>query len=305
MRLPHLMLALLINASWGFNFVAVKWAVADFPPIFANSLRFGVVLVLLIYFLRPVAGQMRRVLSLAILMGVMHFGFVFTAMANATDLAPIALVAQTSVPMSTALAILFLGERIGWRRTMGLALSFGGVLVIGFDPAVFHQPLAVLLTLAAAFIYGISAVMMRRIRGVGAMTIQAWIALAAVPGSLLVSLVFEVGQLAALQNASVLAWGAVFYTAIGASIIGHGGMYFLFQRYEVSTVSPYMLTTPLFAVTFSMIIFGETLSWHELLGGLIVMSGVTIITLRNRRRQPLAQATPSTAIDPPASSVTR
>ena len=34
--------ALLIAGVWGFNFIATKWAVEDFPPLLANGLLFAV-----------------------------------------------------------------------------------------------------------------------------------------------------------------------------------------------------------------------------------------------------------------------
>lgn len=285
MSLPHLALVLLITFLWGMNFLAVKLAVTDFPPILANMLRFSVVFLILFPALKRIRGQMTLMLWIAGLMGVLHFGAVFLAMGVATDLAPIAIVAQTNVPFATLLAIVVLGERIGAYRIAGIALSFAGVLVLGLEPGALDQVTAVILVLFAALIYAVCAILMRKIRFTGPMTLQAWIALAAVPGSLALSLLFETGQAAALADSSWRGWGGIVYSAIAASIVGHGGMYYLFQRYEVGTVAPFMLLAPVFAVLGAVIFLGETLDWRDWVGGALTLMGVLVITLRDRERK--------------------
>ncbi len=287
MSLPHLLLVLIINMVWGLNFVAIAVAVEHFPPILANCLRFSVVLLLLAPFLKRVEGQMNILLSIAFIMGIVHFGTVFLAMAVAEDMAPIAIAAQTNVPFATLLAVIFLGERIGIWRTMGISLSFVGVVIIGFEPGGFSQIDAIALVLFSALSYAVVAILMRRIRGARPMNVQAFIALAAVPGSILLSAGIETGQLEALTQAPTIAWIAIIYSGIGASIIGHGGMYVLFQRYPVTTVAPFMLLAPVFAVIAAILFLDESLTPYDIIGGTITLLGVLIITLRTRNRQPI------------------
>jgi len=284
----HLLLILAISLLWGLNFVAIAKAVEGLPPLFANAMRFGVVLLVLLPFLKRVEGQMPILFGIAFLMGVVHFGAVFLAMALAIDIAPIAIAAQTNVPFATLLAVLVLGERIGIWRTAGISLSFVGVSVMGLKPgAVDGQVSALALVLFSAFAYAVAAILMRRIRHATPMTVQAWTALAAVPGSLLLSLAIERGQLAALANAPWESLAGVAYAAVAASIIGHGGMYYLLQRYPVSTVTPYFLLAPVFAVLAAMLLLDERLEGADLLGGMLTLAGVLVITLRQKRREPL------------------
>jgi len=79
----HLLLILAISLLWGLNFVAIAKAVEGLPPLFANAMRFGVVLLVLLPFLKRVEGQMPILFGIAFLMGVVHFGAVFLAMALA------------------------------------------------------------------------------------------------------------------------------------------------------------------------------------------------------------------------------
>ncbi|MBK5910418.1 hypothetical protein CCR85_02795 [Rhodothalassium salexigens] len=304
MRPIHLALVILIAIVWGLNFVVVLQVVADLPPVFANAIRFAIVLVLLAPFLRPVPGRMARLIGVALVLGVVHFGLVFVAMSRTVDLAPVIVAAQTNVPFATLLAVLAFGERIGLWRTLGIALSFAGVLLIGLDPAGFDNVVAMGLILGSAFAYGLSANLLRKLVGVSAMTVQAWVAAMAVPGSLLVSWVAETGQIVAVQNAGWAAWGGLLYGAVAATIVGHVGMTYLFQRYAVTTVSPYMLMMPVFATAFAVWLADEALTWRAVVGGLVTISGVGLITLRNRlryrqQRQARRAAAAAGAVAPP------
>lgn len=279
-----LILLIGINLVWGLNFLAVKWAVADLPPLVANAARFFVVLLFLFPFLRLVPGRMKALLTLATVLGFMHFGAVFIGMSLAEDISAVAIATQLSTPFSTLLAIVWLKETVGWRRILGLAMSFSGVLVLGLDPAVLNYLDAVAWIVFSSFLYATGTILMRQLRDVNAFTTQAWIAVSAIVGSFFLSAIMETGQVEAVKNAHWQAWAAVLYAGIFSSIIGHGGVNYLLRRYEVSVLSPYFLLTPFFAIAAGIIVLGESLTWRVLLGGALTLAGVLIVTLRNARR---------------------
>ena len=284
MQIRDVLLAILISAVWGFNFVASKWAVVDLPPLTANLFRFIIVLIVLLPFLKIVKGKMRQLLTVATLLGVVHFGLLFTGMSLAGGVSSISVASQLNVPFATLLAVIILKETVGWYRIVGITLSFVGVMILGFDPKVFAYWDAVLLIVFGAFIFALSSVMMRQLKEVPAVRIQAWVALAAILGSLTLSAIFETGQIAAIESAGTRAWLAVVYTAVGSSLIGHGGANYLFRKYEISTVTPYFLIMPLFSIASGVIFLDEVISWELIVGGLFTISGVLIVTIRNNIR---------------------
>lgn len=284
MRPVHVILAFLVAAVWGFNFIAAKWAVQDFPPLFANGLRFLVVLAVLFPFLRIVPGKMVQLIKVATAMGVVHFGLLFSAMGLAGGVGSISIASQLNVPFSTILAIVILKETVGWKRVFGISISFGGVLLLGFDPVIFAYWDAVALIVAAAFVYAVSAVMMRQLRDVRATTIQAWVALAGLLGSFAVSSVLESGQINSLDSAGMRAWASVAYAGLISTVIGHGGANYLFRKYEISMVTPYFLVMPFFSVIGGVLILDEVVSWEMVVGGGMTIFGVLIVTLRNNQR---------------------
>jgi len=108
------------------------------------------------------------------------------------------------------------------------------VLVIGFDPIIFRHLDALLLIVAGAAAMAVATIQMRQLREVSVFALQAWIALCATPALALLSLLFEQGQGAAIRTATGLELAAPVYSAIGASLIGHGIVYYLLGRYPVS-----------------------------------------------------------------------
>ncbi len=279
MAISDLLLALLANIAWAFNFIAGKAGVTHFPPLLFTVLRFAVLLLVTLPFLRWVPGQMKGVLQISLVLGVLHFGLIFAGLAASGDVASVAIATQLYVPFSAVLAVVFLKETLGWQRLLGISLAFAGVLVIGFDPIVFAHLDALALITAASMAMAVATILMRQTRGVGVINLQGWIALIATPCLLVLSLLFEHGQWAAIKSASWLNFSAPAYSAVGASLTGHGIVYYLLGRYPVSVTAPVMLLTPLLAIVFGVTLWGDVLTWKLMLGGLLTIAGVGVITM--------------------------
>lgn len=270
----------IICLVWGFTFVAGKAGVEEIPPMLFTGLRYLLLSILLLPFLRLVSGHMPQVVFISITMGSAHFALFYGGMSVAENVSSIAVAVQLGVPISTIMSIIFLSEQVGWRRWMGIAMSFGGVVVISFDPSIINERLGLLLVVCAAFVGSAGTIVMKRIKQTGVYQMQAWIAMMSWPPLFAASLVFESGQVAALQNASWMGWGGVIYTAIGASLIGHAGMYYLLQRYDVSVTAPLTLLAPIFGIMSGVIFWGDSLGVRFWIGGTITLLGVLIIGLR-------------------------
>jgi len=284
----HLALLVFINALWGLNFLAGKLGTEVFGPLMFSTLRFAVVLLLLFPFMRVVKGQMKLIVLIGLCLGAGHYSIMFYALYLGDNVSSIAIAAQLAVPFSTILAILFLGERIRLIRIFAITLSFLGVVVIGFEPVGPEHLLALLAATVAAAVMAVAAILMRRLVGVGVFSLQGWIALVSTSVLALLTWVFESHSLITLRDIPLEQYWTPVYSAIGATIIGHGSLYYLLQRYEINHVAPLLTLSSLFAVIFGIVFMGEVLSVKIVLGGLLTLLGVTVIALRNAR-----QSTPS------------
>jgi O-acetylserine/cysteine efflux transporter len=281
MQPAHFLLLVAICAVWGFNFVASKVGVNQFPPLFFVGLRFGILLLCLLPFLRWAPGRMRDVILIALFNGAFHFGLLFVGIAL-TEASVVAIVVQLNAPFATMLSIVLLGEVVRWRRWTGIALTFLGVAIISVEPHVLDAPAGVLFSAAAALSGAVAAILMRRLTNVGAFQLQSWTALVTAPALLAASFLLETGQGEALASADLMAWGALLYTTFGASLIGHNVYYWLLQRYEVSLLAPLTLLSPILGVFFGITILDEPLTSRIALGAAIAFAGVTILALRNK-----------------------
>lgn len=280
---PDLLLLVLINLIWGFNLVAAKYGVSEIPPILFTALRFMVLGILLLPLLRVFHGQMGLLLTFASLSGALHFGLMFYGLSLADDVSAVAIATQLGVPFSTLLSVWLLGEQIRWRRKLGIALAFGGIVIIAFDPRAFAYWPGLLLVIAACFVGSLGLIYVKRLVGIRALQLQAWVATTSWPLLLLLSFLVESEQGAALEQASWLAWAAVLFTALAASLVAHSGMYYLITRYPVTSVSPLTLLTPVFGIIFGVTLLDDQVSSRMLLGGAVTLVGVYIVAARGRR----------------------
>ena len=73
-------------------------------------------------------------------------------------------------------------------------------------------------------------------------------------------------------------WSTIFYSALVASIIGHGLFFHLVQRHPVTAIMPYLQLMPLFGIVFGILVWGDRPGWRLYIGGAVVLLGILIIT---------------------------
>jgi O-acetylserine/cysteine efflux transporter len=279
LNLPDLLLAVLANVAWGFNFVAGKTGTDHFQPLFFTSIRFFFLLLLMLPWLKPAPGYMAPLLKVAFLLGVVHFGMMFTGLHAGGNIASVAIISQLYVPFSSVLAALVLRERMTLLKIAATCIAFSGVMLIGFDPIVFSHLDAAVWVTGAAFAMGVATILMRQCPNLGVFKLQAWIAVIAAPSLLLLSFLFESGHQQILSSTSLLDFWSPLYSAVGASIVGHGIVYRLVGRHPVSVVTPLLLLTPVLASIFGIFIFGDELGWAITVGGMMTLFGVVLVSV--------------------------
>lgn len=285
-------LLLLVVVAWAINFLTSALAMREIPPLLFTALRFVLLAVPLMFLVkRPATGQWPRLIAVCLCIGVLHFGLSFSALKAAGDLSSPAIVMQSYVPMTALLAWWLLGERFAWRTGVAIAISFGGVLVLGFDPLVLDKPMAVVLMLISAAALALGTVLMKGLRGLDVYSQQGWTALIAVPPLLAISLIVEPGGLSGLGQVSWVGWFGVAYAAFASSLLGHGLFYVLVQRHPVAQVTPWLLLVPVIAVALGIAFWGDRPGPSLWIGGAMVLGGVLIIALRN-----LAKARPQSPV---------
>lgn len=289
MALRDFLLLFGVCLVWGLNLVLTRWVVADngVPPIFFAGLRFLGVALCLAPFLFPRPPQLRVLFLVSLMIGSVHFAFLFIGLGMA-EASAASITGQMGVPFSTLMSMIFLGEVIGWRRGLGILLSFAGVIVIAFDPGSFSISVGLLYIIASSFIGAAGGIIMKRMQPITGLRLQAWVGLFSFAPLFAVSGLIETNQLASWVGGGWQVWLATAFAILGVSVFGHSAFYTLLKKYDVSLVSPLTLMTPVWGLIFGVALLHEPLTWRLILGAAISLSGVLVIALRPNRKMPEA-----------------
>jgi O-acetylserine/cysteine efflux transporter len=281
MSLRDFCLFVLICLVWAFNTVAAKIVVSDMnvPPLFFGMLRSAVIAVAVIPWLLPMPRPHWRVVVVGILMGGGGFALFFVGLKTASPSAA-SIVGQLGVPFATLLSVLVLGERIRWKRGIGIALTLVGVLLVMFDPQGFDVSVGLLFVVASAFGGAVGTIMMKQMEGIRPLRFQAWVGFSSVLVLLPLSILFEDNHVALAYEAGWPLVAAVLFSALIVSVLGHTAYYGLIQRYEANLVAPLTLMSPLMTIVLGIWITGDHFDARMALGTSLALLGVFIIAIR-------------------------
>jgi O-acetylserine/cysteine efflux transporter len=278
MSLLDLFLTVILLLIWGINFAISKAGLELLPPLLFVTLRFLIAAVLLVPFARVPRGQIGMILVLATIFAA-HFALMYIAM-QSVDAGIAAITSQAQVPFSSIMSAIVFKDHIGWRRALGLAIAFVGIFVLFGEPRLSAEPLPVFLILVAACLWASANILIKRMSNFDGYALNAYVALFIAPELLIASLVMEQGQVAAMQNAGWVGWGAVAFVAILVAVVSYIIWYRLLRRYPVNYIMPITLLVPVLGVLFGVLLRGEPLTWPIISGGVITLAGVGIIVLR-------------------------
>jgi len=290
----HFLALAFAQVLWGANFAVLKLGLDTWPPLFFVALRLGAVGLLLLPFVGlPKRSQLPGLLLLALLLGVVHFGALFTGIALA-DAATASIIIQIQVPLSALAAAVFFGDRIGWRRWSGMALSIVGIALLVGRPAFLGGWAAVGLILVASVSWVAANLQIKRLAAdIGGWQLNAWPALLAAPMMLVLSALTEHGQVESLRSAGTAAWFAMGYQVVVTTALCYGLWFAMMRRYPVSQVMPFTLLEPVFGALTAVLLLNEPYDWQMVLGALVTVSGLAIIVIRRPQavEQPVGPGT--------------
>ena len=283
MRVRDFLLLVAVCLIWAFNNVLSKIIVTDWqiPPLFYASLRFAVVALVMLPWLLPMPRPAWRIILIALFLGGGSFSLLFVGL-QTTSPSAAAIILQLGVPFTMLLSVLILGERIHWRRGLGIALTLVGVLIVTGRPEGLSLPPGPWFVAAGAFAGAAGAVLMKQVDGVTPFRFQAWVGLISSIVLTLASAVFENGQWA---SATTIGWPllvAVLFTALVVSVGAHSVYYYLINRYEANLLAPLTLMTPLGTIALGVLITNDHFDLRMAIGGGLAMLGVLIVALRRK-----------------------
>lgn len=274
------LIALAIVVVWGFNFVVIKWGVVGVPPFLLGALRFSAAAGIGLFFVRRPALPWRWLLIYGLTMGLGQFACLFSAVKLGMPAGLASIVLQSSAFFTLLIGMAWLRESFTRWQLGGLIVGGFGLYLIG-GLGVAGMPLAgFLLTLCAAASWAFSNVVVRRIVGAGykpdMLGLVVWSSLAPIVPFFALSAMFESASIDWAQVASGKSLFAIAYLALIATLFGYGQWSKLLSRHAANVVAPYSLLVPLVGVFSSALVLDERLSFWQLAGGVVLVSGLAI-----------------------------
>lgn len=289
-----------VAVIWGVNFVAIHASLEHYPPFLLASIRFLLLAVPTVLFVRPPQVAWRWLIGYGLGFGVLQFAFLYLGMAVGMPAGLSSLVLQASAPFTVVLAALFLRERLGRATLVGVAVALAGLGVIAAYRGLAVSVLPVALVVAGALGWAIGNICSRQAQPDSPFRFMMWMTVIPPVPLLALSLLVEGPEriTSALAGASS-AWIAnlgLAYTVIIGTVVGSGVWTSLLARNSASSVAPFSMLVPVAGLGSAWLVLGERPSVWELLGGVLIIAGVLGPHLLRRRagaRTPPLEATSS------------
>jgi drug/metabolite transporter (DMT)-like permease len=205
----------------------------------------------------------------------------------------------------TLLAAIFLGEQVGRRVIVALAVGFAGVLVMTASGVGSFEP-AVLLPLVSAFTYAIAQVLARKVGATDSASVMTFFqnSIFLIGAALAASLFHGLGVTSASHPSleflvrpwvvpTVIDFGLMaacgVIAALGSTLLTHS-----YRITEANLVTVFEYTGLIWAPTWGFLIFGEALGPRVVAGILLILTAGLIVTLKT-------QAVAAGKVEPPGS----
>ncbi|WP_316357224.1 EamA family transporter [Devosia sp.] len=277
MPLRDIALALGVVLIWGINFVAIKWGVDEISPFLLTGLRYLGCALPAVFFIRKPNVGWPILIAYGFTVGVLQFGFLFTAVRLGMPAGLASLVMQMQVFFTMALAVLLLGDRPSPLQLGGAAIALVGLGTIGAEHIGGAVLVPLLLTLVAACFWAISNIVTKRAGKIDMLAFVVWGSLVPPLPMLALSLLLDGPQaLGDLVSISPQALFSVLFIAYGSTLVGYGAWAVLLGRHPASLIAPFSLLVPVVGFAAAFIFLGEQVSALEVAGSLLIFVGLLL-----------------------------
>ncbi|WP_338926638.1 EamA family transporter [Mycetohabitans endofungorum] len=273
-----LLLAFVVIAVWGVNFVVIKVGLHGVPPMLLGALRFLLAAFPAVFFVRRPTVPWPLFLAYGATIAFGQLALLFMAMYVGMPAGLASLVLQSQAFFTLVFAALLLGEHWRAHNLLALAIAAIGLAIIGIQGGHAMTLAGFVLTLLAASMWALGNVVMRRIGRVDLLGLVVWSSLIPPLPFLALSFWFEgPAQIwSSLGQISAASFFAVIYLAFVATLLGYSLWGGLLTRYPAAQVAPFSLLVPIVGLSAAALWLGEALTLPQWLGAVLVMGGLLV-----------------------------
>jgi O-acetylserine/cysteine efflux transporter len=284
----HVLMALLVVVIWGVNFLAIDFGLEGVPPLLFLALRFVVVVIPAIFFLKPPDIGWRNILLIGGFLSLGQFALLYIALTLGMPPGLASLLHQSQVVLTVIVSVIVLRERPSRRQLTGIIIGMTGlaIVVVGHGQAAPWLPVVFLLL--GSLSWAIGNVLSRKAKAASSLSLVVWSGLVVPIPAFLLSLAFDsppvvFDALAHLNWVNIL---STLYTAVLSSLVGYGIWNHLLARYPTSAVVPYSLLIPIVGIVAAWLVVNEQPTLTEIIGGAVMLVGLAIAVVVLRPREP-------------------
>ena len=275
---------------WASAFVAIRHLKGDFSPgaLSLGRVAVGAICLGAVALGRGVPRPSRRDWLTLVVIGVLWFGVYHLALNEGErriDAGTASMLIQVSPVLIALLAATFLRERFTVFLALGLALAFGGVVLIGFasSPDGDRDLLGVLLCLVSAVVYSVSLILQKPLlRRLSALHVT-WIACTIGAVACLPFAGQLVSETRAAPTSSIL-W--VLYLGVFPTAIAFTTYAFALQHMSASNLGVTTYLVPPITIVLGLVFLGESPPGVAYVGGALALAGVAVA--RHKPRRPVS-----------------
>jgi len=228
---------------WGLNFVAMKLALQDLPPMQLGAARYLLAVLPWIFLIRPPKIQARWWIAYGLFQGVGQFGLLFIALQIGMTAALASVLMQTQVFFTALFSYVMLRETLGTSLRWGLLCAAVGLCCFGMDYLGENTPagttaLGFALNLCAAAMWAFSNIIAKRAQRAvpqfDALGFVVWSSAVPIIPFALAAWLFEPAfQPRQWAQAGLSTWLALIYLAWFATILAYGLWTRLLMRHQM------------------------------------------------------------------------
>jgi drug/metabolite transporter (DMT)-like permease len=265
---------ILLAASWGGTFPAMKIAVSNLDVFFFLFLRFAVALLVFVLILiltgrKPYPSLKGLSLGVVVFLGFLFqvFGIKYTSAINS------AFITSLNTPLIPILGFLIFGRKPSLRAILGIALGMVGLALLTEAYRIASISIGDLLTFICAFLWALQILLVDRLsKNMDVLKLAYSESISVLTLSALFSLL--TGENWTKPGDNALA--AIIYTGVIATAFA-----FYIQAWAQRVVSPeiaglILLLEPVFATIFAFLILQEMLNLIEALGAILILLSIAI-----------------------------
>jgi drug/metabolite transporter (DMT)-like permease len=195
------------------------------------------------------------------------------------DAGTASMLAQTSTLFALAFGLFWLREKLHRIELVGAGVALLGIFVISFQPGDVLR-LGSLLVMVSALLYALHAAVVKRY---GQEMDFANFFLFRVGSTAFFLLLFMAGQ-GSWQRPSVAGWLVLLLVATVNIVCSRALYYLALRRLQISHHAILLTLSPVIAIIWSLLLFGEAPTRQGFVGGAAVLLGVVIVTWQQRRQ---------------------